>query len=133
MSNAAKFTDEGGEVEVSVTAKRVFRSLSSREVPDSPRSGGSFTPWKGGGFTSNVTGPVFLRERVSEAFGESLGESPEGLPEYRITIAVRDTGIGIPVSFQKRLFDAFTQCDNSRTRLYEGEVIFRKQGFLKLL
>jgi signal transduction histidine kinase len=53
------------------------------------------------------------------------------LPEYEILIAVRDTGIGIPMGFQKMLFDAFTQCDNSRTRRYEGEGDGRTLGVVR--
>ncbi|GAQ84739.1 Putative histidine kinase containing cheY-homologous receiver domain [Klebsormidium nitens] len=95
LSNSAKFTDEGGEVEVSVSAKRLRRQLSKEgfDGPLSPRGGAPS--------------------------GTGFDESGD-LPEYRITIAVRDTGIGIPVTFQKMLFEAFTQCDNSRTRRYEG-------------
>nr|AML77083.1 putative LOV domain-containing protein [Interfilum paradoxum] len=96
LSNAAKFTEEGGEVEVSVSAvkkssrKRV--SIDSADAPISPRN------------TNAKTYP----------------EESANLPEYEIIIAVRDTGIGIPADFQEVLFDAFTQCDNSRTKKYEG-------------
>jgi CheY-like chemotaxis protein/HPt (histidine-containing phosphotransfer) domain-containing protein len=37
-----------------------------------------------------------------------------------ITIAVRDTGIGINRELQKKLFQSFTQADNSTTRKYGG-------------
>ncbi|MEO0468983.1 MAG: two-component regulator propeller domain-containing protein [Bacteroidota bacterium] len=40
--------------------------------------------------------------------------------QARISISVRDTGIGIPPDKQKALFDAFTQVDASITRKYGG-------------
>ncbi|HEX5230534.1 MAG TPA: ATP-binding protein [Bryobacteraceae bacterium] len=38
----------------------------------------------------------------------------------RLKFTVQDTGIGIPASEQDRLFDAFTQVDESNTRKYGG-------------
>jgi signal transduction histidine kinase len=38
----------------------------------------------------------------------------------RISVAVQDTGIGIPPEQQKNLFRAFTQADDSTTRKYGG-------------
>ncbi len=38
----------------------------------------------------------------------------------QMTITVQDTGIGIPVDQQARLFEAFTQADSSTTRKYGG-------------
>lgn len=38
----------------------------------------------------------------------------------RIEISVRDSGIGIPLENQSRLFEAFTQADSSTTRKYGG-------------
>ncbi|MDL2209336.1 response regulator [Desulfovibrio sp. OttesenSCG-928-O18] len=37
-----------------------------------------------------------------------------------VYLAVRDTGIGIPLAEQARIFEAFTQIDNSSTRKYAG-------------
>jgi signal transduction histidine kinase/CheY-like chemotaxis protein len=39
---------------------------------------------------------------------------------YCIHISVHDTGIGIPVELQNRLFQSFSQVDNSTTRKYGG-------------
>ena len=41
-------------------------------------------------------------------------------PELEFTIAVKDTGIGIPEEKIAQLFEAFTQADNSTTRKFGG-------------
>jgi two-component system, sensor histidine kinase RpfC len=47
----------------------------------------------------------------------SIGESDHAV---RLRFAIRDTGIGIPVEAQERIFESFTQADNSTTRRYGG-------------
>jgi PAS domain S-box-containing protein len=46
--------------------------------------------------------------------------SPLGGGRHRVTIAVHDTGIGIPAAVLPSLFDPFTQGDASTTRRYGG-------------
>jgi PAS domain S-box-containing protein len=48
---------------------------------------------------------------------EAAGEKPTG---HFISFAVHDTGLGIPIEFQDRLFKTFTQTDSSTTRKYGG-------------
>ena len=63
------------------------------------------------------------RGSVKVEFLRPLADSkpPVGLdPEESIAIAVTDTGIGIPVGRQERIFDAFMQADGSTSRRYGG-------------
>jgi signal transduction histidine kinase/ligand-binding sensor domain-containing protein/DNA-binding NarL/FixJ family response regulator len=87
LSNALKFTPEGGKVGVTV---RISRS--------------SLTPYIG------VRDEDSARGRPSER-------------EEFVEIAIRDTGIGIPVENLRRIFDRFYQVDNSETRRFEGSGI----------
>lgn len=54
-----------------------------------------------------------------EVVAEITGVS-EGDDHYRVRLAVRDTGIGIPAERQHRLFQVFSQVDASTTRVYGG-------------
>jgi CheY-like chemotaxis protein/anti-sigma regulatory factor (Ser/Thr protein kinase) len=44
----------------------------------------------------------------------------KGEDAVRITLSVRDTGIGIPLDLQEKVFQAFTQVDTSTTRKHQG-------------
>jgi signal transduction histidine kinase/CheY-like chemotaxis protein len=46
--------------------------------------------------------------------------SPIGVDRYKVRLAVRDTGIGIPPERRHRLFEVFSQVDASTTRVYGG-------------
>jgi CheY-like chemotaxis protein/HPt (histidine-containing phosphotransfer) domain-containing protein/anti-sigma regulatory factor (Ser/Thr protein kinase) len=49
-----------------------------------------------------------------------VGAEPVRAGRHRLRIAVRDTGIGIPVDRMERLFTSFSQIDTSTTRRYGG-------------
>jgi len=49
-----------------------------------------------------------------------LSAKPRDEQQLDLHFSVRDTGIGIPEKFRSRLFDTFTQADESTTRKYGG-------------
>jgi PAS domain S-box-containing protein len=63
-------------------------------------------------------------EVVVEVSGTSedkpLSRTPQASPRYRLTIKVRDTGIGIPNDRLDLIFQSFSQVDASMTRKYGG-------------
>jgi signal transduction histidine kinase/DNA-binding response OmpR family regulator/HPt (histidine-containing phosphotransfer) domain-containing protein len=57
------------------------------------------------------------------ARGEVVAEidgTLDGYDHYQVRLAVRDTGIGIPMERRDRLFQVFSQVDASTTRVYGG-------------
>ncbi|MBX3026842.1 response regulator [bacterium] len=68
--------------------------------------------------TNLVANAIKFTERGEVVIAARLrAESPR---RRRIRIAVRDTGIGIPVERQAAIFESFTQVDGSTTRRYGG-------------
>ncbi len=68
-------------------------------------------------------GTVGLRARATELEGDGaggLGAVLMATPRRAIELAVSDTGIGIPPTEQRRVFDAFYQVDGSSTREHGG-------------
>lgn len=78
------------------------------------------------------TDPQYLRQVLINLAGNAIKFTEEGGIEVRVirladdddTVRVRfeviDTGIGIPVEDQHRIFDTFNQADDSATRRYGG-------------
>jgi len=63
-------------------------------------------------------GGVTVRATVKPVQGKA-GETPEQ-QSYRLTIKVKDSGIGIPPDQLERIFDAFEQQEGQNTRRYGG-------------
>jgi signal transduction histidine kinase/CheY-like chemotaxis protein len=71
--------------------------------------------------------PLRLKQILSNLLNNALKFTPKGgvelTAEYAaecLTISVRDSGIGIPLSAQAMLFQKFTQADSSTTRRFGG-------------
>ncbi|HEX5622998.1 MAG TPA: response regulator, partial [Sulfuricurvum sp.] len=71
-------------------------------------------------------------------YADSLGRTEEGMA---IRIGIKDTGIGIPLSQRKKIFEAFSQADTSITRNFGGtglglsisaHLVFLMGGILKV-
>lgn len=54
------------------------------------------------------------------AVAVTLSATPTSTAEQEFTISVVDTGIGIPLDQQARIFESFTQADSSLTRSHQG-------------
>ena len=79
-----------------------------------------------------VGDPTRVRQVISNLVGNAIKFTERGQISVDVTlveqastsvllcIAVRDTGIGIPVSRQGAIFDAFSQADDSTTRRFGG-------------
>ena len=73
-----------------------------------------------------------LRQILVNLLGNAIKFTPRGEIVLRVTMeaatpseavlhfSVKDTGVGIPLDRQERVFDAFTQADGSVTRMYGG-------------
>jgi signal transduction histidine kinase/CheY-like chemotaxis protein len=68
--------------------------------------------------TNLISNAVKFTERGSISI--TVRRVGESAAQHQLRFEVRDTGIGIPLDAQGRLFHAFTQADASTTRLYGG-------------
>jgi PAS domain S-box-containing protein len=62
-------------------------------------------------------------EVLVQVSARHVGEPQDPLPEradYELSLAVRDSGVGIPAELMDRLFQAFSQVDASTTRRFGG-------------
>ena len=68
--------------------------------------------------TSMMSNAIKFTERGTVTVAAKIGALPGGRADLRVE--VRDTGIGIAKANQAKLFDAFSQADNSSTRKFGG-------------
>ena len=67
-----------------------------------------------------ISNAVKFTTKGEVAVRVECGEEEEDDESVVLKFAVRDTGIGIPLEQQGRIFEAFTQADGSMTRTYGG-------------
>ncbi len=69
----------------------------------------------------NLLGNAFkFTEKGEVEFKVEAETLNAGTGETRFTFSVRDTGIGIPVEKQKKIFESFSQADSTTSRKYGG-------------
>ena len=91
LSNAFKFTQEGGQIIVSISSNVISKASPKAETEKSSHHGNKIFPKANRGRNDNI-----------------------------VSISVRDTGVGIPEEELGKLFDRFYQVDSSQTREHEG-------------
>ena len=88
-------------------------AVPDRLVGDALRFRQVLTNLVGNAFKFTHEGEVVLRVEPLSTANVTLGQ-------VALRVTVRDTGIGIPVEQQGKLFQAFTQADSSTSRQYGG-------------
>jgi PAS domain S-box-containing protein len=91
-------------------ASEVPADIPTRLRGDAGRLRQVITNLLGNGIKFTEKGEVVVR----------LAKESETEKDIVISFSIKDTGIGIPVEVQNRLFQAFTQADNSTTRRFGG-------------
>jgi len=127
---------EAGKLQVSPVAfafrpwlDELLRPLALR----ASQKGLAFAGTVSGAFVSSVTvDPLRLRQVLVNLAGNAIKFTEQGEVEIAIALqmvgprtaracfTVRDTGIGIPESMQRAIFESFTQADGSIARKYGG-------------
>ncbi|KAF3793776.1 putative histidine kinase 6 [Nymphaea thermarum] len=104
MDCKAGASSRGGPTDLVVSSGNFFNTLSGFEAADERNS------WET--FKLLVSGP----EISSDTLGECLAASGD----VTLVVTVEDTGIGIPIHAQDRIFMPFMQADSSTSRTYGG-------------
>jgi len=126
---AGKMALETNDISLSETVERVVQTLSLRAREKGLEMAYRIAP----NLPDALIGdPVRLKQilinlvsnavKFTKRGGVTVNISPEAKTEEKIDlhIAVRDTGIGVPVPKQQQIFPAISQADSSTTRQYGG-------------
>ncbi len=111
----------------------VIQQVAAEFAPQAGAKGIDFASSIAPNVPDAVTGdPARLRQVLSNLLGNAVKFTERGRielaaelvshsrDELRLRFTVSDTGIGIPASDRDRLFETFTQADDSNTRKYGG-------------
>ncbi|XP_024980609.1 histidine kinase 2-like [Cynara cardunculus var. scolymus] len=117
VANSLKFTHDRGHIFVSV-------HLADEVTRDSDMKDDVLRKILASGSNSNIVCntlsgiPVVDRKKSWENFGgkDSMNEHEK----IKILVTVEDTGVGIPINAQSRIFKPFMQADSSTSRTYGG-------------
>lgn len=108
-------------------AEDVLKSLSRMYQPLATQKGLEFKMEIPRPLAHLMIDPVRVRQIATNLIGNALKFTHEGSitlrAEYndgKLRVSVKDTGVGIPPSRQKSIFEAFSQADNSTSRMYGG-------------
>src|SRR5689334_19489016 len=110
IGNAVKFTHQG-EIVIQVTAAARNPRTTEGAHPEKP---------VGLGLSPAVQAALRASQSVNPGQRQLDTEFFRNAEEWLLHFSVRDTGIGIPVDRQNRLFKSFQQVDASTTRHYGG-------------
>ncbi|KAK9060407.1 hypothetical protein SSX86_021111 [Deinandra increscens subsp. villosa] len=119
VANSLKFTHDRGHIFVSVhLADEVTRENDMKDDILKKILNGS----KSNLARDTLSGlPVVDRKKSWENFKKLRGEDSINESEkIKILVTVEDTGVGIPISAQSRIFMPFMQADSSPSRTYGG-------------
>ncbi|MCX5660619.1 MAG: ATP-binding protein [Planctomycetota bacterium] len=109
LSNAIKFTPQGGQVTLSASLVHAAPTLPA-PAPTPPEGEGH--------------GEGEDAESAAAAIASAQAPAPAPVaaapPEPRLCVSVSDTGPGIPLEMQERIFEKFTQLALQVTKEHEG-------------
>ncbi|WP_019504980.1 ATP-binding protein [Pleurocapsa sp. PCC 7319] len=125
LSNAVKFTDYGG-IDISVTTITTEENLEPENEPENLKY--LFTSTKKYHHPEIVTNDHHSQEMLENNEHDFAAIHNHNTTKYssekrnhqEVVITIEDTGIGIPINQQSKLFNPFVMVDGSTTRKFGG-------------
>ncbi|KAA8524833.1 hypothetical protein F0562_011256 [Nyssa sinensis] len=120
VGNSIKFTNDKGHIFVSVhLADEVKGPLNVRDEV-LRQSLTLVQDWSNNSYNTLSGFPVVNRWKSWENFKKSSSTDSEETETIKLLVTVEDTGVGIPIEAQHRIFTPFMQADSSTSRTYGG-------------
>jgi signal transduction histidine kinase/ActR/RegA family two-component response regulator len=126
---------EAGKMDVEMTEcslKQLFASVKSTMLPFAIEKGLEFEIVEDSALPANIrTDPARLEQCLINLINNAIKFTEQGHVYLKVSLnekddksfirfEVEDTGIGIPLEKQKKVFESFSQADGSHTRKYGG-------------